>query len=53
MFGPCKDFLLEVVAQDPDITLRELQSALAEEEGVHANQTSLSRDMSQRKRRSV
>jgi transposase len=41
--GACKDFLLEVVAQDPDITLRELQGALAEAEGVHVNQTSLSR----------
>ena len=41
--GACKDFLLEVVGQDPDITLRELQGALAEAEGVHANQTSLSR----------
>lgn len=41
--GPCKAFLLEVVAQDPDITLRELQGALAEAEGVQADQTSLSR----------
>ena len=41
--GPCKAFLLEVVTQDPDITLRELQGALAEAEGVRANQTSLSR----------
>ena len=41
--GPCKAFLLEVVAQDPDITLRELQGALAEAEGVWANATSLSR----------
>jgi hypothetical protein len=40
---PSKDFLLEVVAQDPDITLRDLQGALAEAAGVHANQTSLSR----------
>ena len=41
--GPCKAFLLEVVAQDPDITLRELQGALVEAEGVRANETSLSR----------
>ena len=41
--GPCKAFLLEVVAQDPDITLRELQAALVEAEGVRANETSLSR----------
>ena len=41
--GSCKAFLLEIVAQDPDITLRELQGALAEAEGVRANETSLSR----------
>lgn len=41
--GAGKDFLLEVVAYDPDITLRELQGALAAAEGVHVNQTSLSR----------
>ena len=41
--GPCRTFLLEVVAQDPDITLRELRVALAEAEGVRANETSLSR----------
>ncbi len=41
--GRCKAFLLEVVAQDPDITLRELQGALVEAEGVTVNQTSLSR----------
>jgi transposase len=41
--GPCRDFLLEMVGQDPDITLRELQGALAEAEGVRVNETSLSR----------
>ena len=41
--GPCKAFLPEVVAQDPDITLRELQGALVEAEGVRAKETSLSR----------
>ena len=55
--GPCKAFLVEVVAQGEedqkivqgtvfptnDITSRELQGALAEAEGVRANETSLSR----------
>jgi transposase len=41
--GACTPFLLEVVARDPDITLRDLQGALAEAEGVKADQTSLSR----------
>jgi len=41
--GPCKAFLLEIVAQDPDITLRELRGALAEAEGVRVDETSLSR----------
>lgn len=36
-------FLLEVVGQDPDITLGELRDALADAEGVHVHEASLSR----------
>jgi transposase len=41
--GPYRGFLLELVEQDPDITMRELQGALAEAEGVDVDETSLSR----------
>jgi len=36
-------FLLELVEQDSDITMRELQGALAEAEDVHVDETSLAR----------
>lgn len=41
--GPHRAFLLELVEQDPDITMRELQGALTDAEGVHVDETSLSR----------
>jgi len=36
-------FLIEVVEQDPDITMPELRDALAEAEGIVVHETSLSR----------
>lgn len=41
--GPHRLFLLELVEQDPDITMRELQAALAEAEGIRVHESSLSR----------
>lgn len=41
--GPHKTFLLELVEQDPDITMSELKGALAQAEGVDVHETSLSR----------
>jgi len=41
--GAHKAFLLELVEQDPDITMVELQAALLDAEGVHVHQSSLSR----------
>lgn len=43
MLGPHRAFLIELVEQDPDITMPELRDALAEAEGVHVHETSLSR----------
>jgi transposase len=41
--GPHKAFLLELVDQDPDITMGELQAALIEAEAVRVHESSLSR----------
>ena len=41
--GPCKAFLLELVEQDPDITMSELAAALIDAKGVFVHETSLSR----------
>lgn len=41
--GPHKALLIELVEQDPDITMAELKGALAEAEGVHVHEGSLSR----------
>ena len=41
--GPYRDFLLELVGQDPDITLVELQGALAEAEGVRVHHSAIAR----------
>ena len=41
--GPHKAFLLELVEQDPDITMGELRTALMEAEAVLVHETSLSR----------
>lgn len=41
--GPHKAFLIELVEQDPDITMAELRGALAQAEGVHVHESSLSR----------
>ena len=35
--APYQDFLIELVQQDPDITLKELQKALADAQGVVAS----------------
>lgn len=43
--GVHKAFLLELVEQDPDITMSELQAALLDAEGVLAHETSLSRTL--------
>ena len=39
----CKDVLLELVAQDPDITLAELRDALAEAEAVRVHPSAIAR----------
>ena len=41
--GPWRAFLLELVGQDPDITLVELQGALAEAEGVRVHHSAIAR----------
>lgn len=41
--GPHRAFLLELVEQDPDITMGELQAALVAAEGVVVHESSLSR----------
>ncbi len=41
--GAHKAFLMELLEQDPDITMSELKGALAEAEGVDVHETSLSR----------
>lgn len=41
--GAHRDFLVDLVEQDPDITMPELRDALAEAEGVRVHETSLSR----------
>ncbi|RCW80227.1 transposase [Paracoccus lutimaris] len=41
--GPHKALLVELVEQDPDITMAELKGALAGVEGVHVHESSLSR----------
>lgn len=41
--GAHKALLIELVEQDPDITMSELKGALAEAEGVHVHESSLSR----------
>ena len=41
--APHKGFLVELVEQDPDITLSELRDALAEAEGVHVHLSAISR----------
>ena len=41
--GACGEFLLELVAQDPDITLFELRDALAEAEGVRVHHSAIAR----------
>lgn len=38
-----REFLLELVAQDPDITLFELRDALAEAEGVRVHHSAIAR----------
>ena len=39
--GACRTFLIELIAQDPDITLFELRDALAEAEGVTVHHSSI------------
>ena len=39
--APHRDFLEELIAQDPDITLFELRDALAEAEGVRVHHSSI------------
>jgi transposase len=41
--GPYREFLLELVGHDPDITLFELQGALAEAEGVRVHPSAIAR----------
>ncbi len=41
--SPHRDFLLELLGQDPDITLFELQGALAEAEGVRVHHSAIAR----------
>ena len=41
--GPYRTFLLELLGQDPDITLFELQGALAEAEGVRVHHSAIAR----------
>ena len=41
--GPYREFLLELVEQDPDITLFELRDALAEAEGVAVHHSAIAR----------
>lgn len=41
--GSHRAFLIELVEQDPDITMAELQGALADAEGIHVHESSLSR----------
>ena len=43
--GPYRAFLLELVGQDPDITLFELQGALAEAEGVSVHPSAIARTL--------
>ena len=42
---PYRAFLLELVGQDPDITLFELQGALAEAEGVSVHPSAIARTL--------
>jgi len=41
--GPHRDFLAELVEQDPDITLAELRDALVDAEGVRVHTASIAR----------
>ena len=41
--GPWRTFLLQLVGQDPDITLVELQGALADAEGVQVHHSAIAR----------
>jgi len=41
--GAFRDFLVELVSQDPDITLFELRDALVEAEGVHVHHSAIAR----------
>ena len=41
--GPYREFLLELVGHDPDITLVELQGALAEAEAVRVHHSAIAR----------
>jgi transposase len=41
--GPHRELLLELIAQDPDITLFELRDALAEAEGVRVHHSAIAR----------
>ncbi len=43
--GAFREFLLELVAQDPDITLFELRDALAEAEGVRVHHSAITRSL--------
>jgi len=44
--GAFRDFLVELVAQDPDMTLFELRDALAEAEGVEVHHSAIARALS-------
>ncbi|MDF3605788.1 hypothetical protein PE067_06290 [Paracoccus sp. DMF-8] len=41
--GPHRALLIELVEQDPDITMAGLKGALADAEGLHVHESSLSR----------
>ena len=43
--GPCRGFLLELVSQDPDITLFELRDALADAEGLRVHHSAIARTL--------